>query len=399
MVDWSCDYATFLERKQAVLDSEEKEWDKFDKKLAQEEIWIRKGVKARRTRNEGRVRALERLREERKKRRDRTGSVKLTVGEAERSGELVMEAVDVSFGYTDNIIIKNFTATISRGDRIGIIGPNGFGKTTLLNLLVGKLTPGLGKLRQGTNVQPVYFDQLREVINPDKSVWENLTKNGGDSVTVNGVQRHVFSYLQDFLFTSDRAKTPAGRLSGGERHRLMLAQLFTHQANLLIFDEPTNDLDTETLELLEEVLADYAGTILVVSHDREFLNHVATSTLVFEGNGLVKEYIGGYDDWIRQRKIPESVSKKSTVEKVQPESAPVNVVPKKLSYNEKRELEALPAKIEILEKERDLLYAQIIDPACFTKPGFVQQSQIRIEKIGGELSLAYERWEILEARS
>lgn len=399
VVDWSCNYATFLERKQAVLDAEEKEWERFDKKLAQEEVWIRKGVKARRTRNEGRVRALMRMRDERRKRRERTGTVTMAVSEADRSGDRVLEAENLCFSYGQVPIIKDFTFSLLRGDRLGIIGPNGCGKTTLLNLLLGKLKAQSGTLKTGTNVLPVYFDQLREGIDPEKSVWENIATHGNDTVFVNGNPRHIVSYLQDFLFTSDRARTPVSRLSGGERHRLLLARLFTRPANLLIFDEPTNDLDTETLELLEEVLMDFQGTVLVVSHDREFLNNVVTSALLFEGNGVIKEYVGGYDDWERQASKPaKQTPAKTTVPKQMP-APQQESAPKKLSFKEKRELEALPIEIEKMESEHRVLCAQMADPASFKKPGFVAATQTRISELDKLLAIALHRWEELESKS
>ncbi len=298
IIDWSCDYTTFLERKQAVLDNEEKANADFDKKLAQEEIWIRQGVKARRTRAEGRVNALKKMREERRMRRDRTGNVSMAISAGDRSGDRVLEAKNVSFSYEDKPILKGFSYYLTRGERVGIIGPNGCGKTTLLNILLGKLQPQSGHIELGSNVLTLYFDQLRKGIDPEKTVWENVA-SGGDNVYINGRPRHIISYLQDFLFTSERARTRVKWLSGGERHRLLLARLFTMPSNLLVFDEPTNDLDTETLELLEEVLLQYEGTLIVVSHDREFLNNVVTSALIFD-NGRIKEYIGGYDDWERQ---------------------------------------------------------------------------------------------------
>jgi ATP-binding cassette subfamily F protein uup len=301
LYDWSCDYETFLSRKQSVLDAEEREWERFDKKLAQEEVWIRKGVKARRTRNEGRVRALLRMRDDRRKRRERSGSVSMAISETQRSGDRVLEVRDVSFSYEKRSVIDNLNINVLRGDKIGIMGPNGCGKSTLLKLLLGKIEPQVGTVSFGTNLIPVYFDQLREVLDPEKTVWENVAPGGGDTVFVNGIPKHVVTYLQDFLFTTERVKSPVKQLSGGERNRLVLARMFTQPSNVLVLDEPTNDLDTDTLELLEELLSEYKGTVLVVSHDREFLNNLVTSTLVFDQEGSVKEYVGGYDDWERQR--------------------------------------------------------------------------------------------------
>jgi ATP-binding cassette subfamily F protein uup len=396
LVDWSCDYATFLVRKQAVLDAEETEWARFDKKLAQEEVWIRKGIKARRTRNEGRVRALKKMRDERRKRRERTGTVSLAISTAQRSGDRVLEAENISFSYNETPIITGLSTTIMRGDRIGIIGPNGCGKTTLLNLLLNKMQPQQGTIKFGTNLQPVYFDQLRNILNPEKTVWENVAPGGNDNVFVNGSPKHVISYLQDFLFTSDRAKCPVKQLSGGERNRLMLARLFTQASNVLVFDEPTNDLDAETLELLEEILLDYNGTILIVSHDREFLNNVVTATLVFEENGIVKEYIGGYDDW--QRMKEQAIPEKKAAIPVEKKQAPENTGPVKLSYKEKKELESTLLLIEQLEKEHNELSSAMTNTSNFSKPGFLSSSKERFAKIDTDLAQAYARWEELSAR-
>lgn len=399
LVDWSCDYATFLIRKQAMLDAEETAWARFDKKLAAEEVWIRKGIKARRTRNEGRVRALEKMREERRKRRMRTGVVAMSISTAQRSGDRVLQAENVGFSYGRTPIIAGLTTTIMRGDRIGIIGPNGCGKTTLLNLLLAKLEPLSGTIRFGTNLSPVYFDQLREILDPEKTVWENVAPGGGDTVFVNGAPKHVIGYLQDFLFTSDRAKCPVKQLSGGERNRLMLARLFTTESNLLVFDEPTNDLDTETLELLEEILLSYAGTVLVVSHDREFLNNVVTATLVFEGKGIVKEYAGGYDDWQAMKAITQPETKKVFAPGEKKPAVPGGAGEiKKLSFKEKRELESLPSLIDQFEKEHEELSLQMADPAWFGKPGFITASKERLARIDRDLSVAYQRWEDLSER-
>lgn len=395
LIDWSCDYDTFLARKQAVLDSEEKEWARFDKKLAQEEVWIRRGIKARRTRNEGRVRALMAMRNQRRKRRMLSGAVSMTVTEGDRSGDRVFEAHDASFSFETTPLIDHFTATIMRGDRIGIIGPNGCGKTTLLRLILGILVPLRGTVAFGAGLTPLYFDQLREKLDPDKTVWENVLPLGGDTVFLDGKPKHIISYLQDFLFTSDRANCPVKQLSGGERNRLMLAKMFTRPANVLVLDEPTNDLDIETLELLEEILTGYRGTVLIVSHDREFLNNIVTTTLVFEGNGVFKEYIGGFDDWQAQKelnRLPQA--KKST----RPEKGSLisQTGPKKLSFNQKRELEELPGRIEDLEKEHETINLQMADPALYQKTGFVTETKKRIEIIQTELIELYKRWEELE---
>jgi ATP-binding cassette subfamily F protein uup len=394
LVDWSCDYETFCSRKQALLDAEEKEWDRFDTKLAAEESWIRRGIKARRTRNEGRVRALMAMRDKRRRRRERTGAVSMAIGATRRSGERVIEAERIRFSYGLAAIITDLSTTIMRGDRIGIIGPNGCGKTTLLNLLLGRIAPQQGAIRFGAHLAPAYFDQLRETLSPEKSVWENVVPGGHDTVTINGSPRHVISYLRDFLFSADRAHCPAKQLSGGECNRLMLARLFTQPANLLVFDEPTNDLDAETLELLEELLLDYAGTVLCVSHDREFLNNIVTSTLVFEGNGVIKEYIGGYDDWQRMKAAAEPVAdvKLAMPEKSRP---PIPPAQKKLSFRETRELESLPSLIEQREREHGELNGQMADPAFFSKPGFITSAKERIAAIDKELMAAYARWEEL----
>src|SRR5665213_352133 len=300
LVDWGADYDTYLVRKEASLANEQREWVEFDKKLAKEEVWIRTGIQARRTRNEGRVRSLEALRVERGERRERTGTVKLQAQEAERSGRLVAEAKRVSFARGDRTIIRDFSTIITRGDRVGLIGPNGSGKTTLLRLMLGELEPDEGTVRRGTNLEIAYFDQLREALDPDRTVFESIA-GGAEFVEIGASSKHVLGYLQDFLFPPDRARTPVRALSGGERNRLLLARLFTRSFNVLVLDEPTNDLDIETLDLLEELLLEFSGTLLVVSHDREFLDHVVTSTLLFEGRGRVGEYVGGYTDWMRQR--------------------------------------------------------------------------------------------------
>lgn len=396
-VDWSCDYPTFLERRQAVLEAEEKEWERFDKRLAQEEAWIRRGVKARRTRNEGRVRALERMREERRKRRQRDGKVSMALSDAGRSGERVLEARDIAFAYGEAPVVRGFSFVLGRGDRVGVIGPNGCGKTTLLNLLLGRLAPQKGTIEFGANVAFTYFDQLRQGIDPNKSVWENVAPHGGETVSVNGVARHVMGYLQDFLFTTERARTPVRNLSGGERHRLLLARLFTQPANLLVFDEPTNDLDAETLELLEEVLLDYQGTLIVVSHDREFLNNVVTSVLAFGENGTVREFVGGYDDWERtQIKPAETEKPRPETRKERKPAAVASDQARKLSFKEKRELEGLPGLIESLETEQRTLHEQLADFTQLQRPGFVAASGKRLAEIETALKDAYERWVALE---
>ncbi|GJQ58909.1 MAG: ATP-binding cassette domain-containing protein [Candidatus Scalindua sp. AMX11] len=395
LADWTCDYQSFLLRKQAVLDAEEKQRAVFDKKLAQEEIWLRQGIKARRTRNEGRVRALEKMRAVRRERRLVTGTVRMKSHETERSGAKIIQVKDLGYRYDDISVIKNFSTTIMRGDKVGIIGPNGSGKTTLLRLLLGELTPQEGTVHNGTHLQITYFDQLRAQLKEDKTVHYNVGE-GSDFITFNGKQRHVMSYLQDFLFSPDRARTAASVLSGGERNRLLLARLFTRPSNVLVMDEPTNDLDIETLELLEELLVDYKGTLLLVSHDRAFLNNVVTSTIVFEGEGGVNEYVGGYDDWLRQRQEVEKASKKRSDSK--PELLEKKRErPRKLSFKEKRELEILPEQIEALETEQDQLHQTMGDPLFYQK----QKDEIvdikrRLTVVDTELADAYQRWEALE---
>ena len=395
LVDWECDYETFLTRKQAVLDAEEKQWSTFDKKLAKEEVWLRQGIKARRTRNEGRVRDLEKMRTVRKERRTLSGTVRMQAQEAERSGTKVIKVEGLEYGYDKTPVIKGFSTTIMRGDKVGIIGPNGAGKSTLLRLLLGELTPQEGIVEHGTHLQIAYFDQLREQLQDDKSVFYNVG-DGNDFITLNGKQQHVIGYLQKFLFSPDRARTTVRVLSGGERNRLLLARLFTRPANVIVMDEPTNDLDVETLELLEDLLLDYKGSLLLVSHDRAFLNNVVTSTIVFEGEGEVNEYVGGYDDWIRQRKQIETSSKKQVKSKTdRQKKSPAQT--RRLSYKEQRELVALPRKIEELEEEQKKLYKAVSDPLLY-KNGDDEAAVIRtrLSALDSELADAYQRWESLE---
>ena len=359
LTSWACDYETYLERKSAALDAEAKQWAAFDKKLAQEEVWLRQGVKARRTRNEGRVRALKSLRTERGKRRERIGSAKIEIQDAGASGQKVIEAKNITFQYGDQPIVNDFTATIWQGDKIGIIGPNGSGKTTLLKLLLDRLSPTSGSVRLGTQIQVVYLDQLRDQIDGEKSVAQNVAGDA-ETVTFQGRPRHIHSYLRDFLFPSDRIRMPAKMLSGGERNRLLLARLFLQPANVLVLDEPTNDLDAETLELLEELLVGYEGTLLLVSHDRAFLDNVVTSTLVFEGGGRITEYTGGYEDWIRQRPDPADVMVQSVDFTPTPTMAKSgkSIKTRKFLNREQKELEALPKTIETLETRQ----AEVLTP-------------------------------------
>lgn len=394
---WECSYPTFLERKQALLENEITQRAEFDKKLAEEEIWIRKGVKARRVRNEGRVKALERMREEKRKQRQQIGKARIQAQDAEISGRLVVKANQIGFSYGENCIIRNFSTQIMRGDKIGVIGANGSGKTTLLRILLGTLAPEKGTVRLGTNLEIAYYDQLREQLDEEKSVIENVT-TGSDTIMINGKPRHVIGYLQDFLFTPERARTPVKVLSGGERNRLFLARLFTKPSNFLVMDEPTNDLDIETQELLEELLMDYAGTLILVSHDRAFLNNVVTSTIVLEGNGEVYEFDGGYDDWLRQRSQPAARSADPQLTDVDEQSgASLPTKNKKLSFNEQKELQSITERIEKLEAKREEMYATIADPAFYQKPAHeIAQMKTKLESLEDELLAAFERWEYLE---
>lgn len=397
--DWACDYPTFLERKEAMLEAEQTQNALFDKKLAQEEAWIRKGIEARRTRNEGRVLALKKLRQQRSERRELLGKVKMQIGTEKRSGRLVIETENISYAYGEKTIIRNFTTTIQRGDKIGIVGANGSGKTTLLKLLMGQLQPQTGEVRHGTNLDIVYFDQLRTQLDESKSVLDNAGQ-GRDTVTINGRTRNLMGYLEDFLFTRDRVRAPITALSGGERNRLLLARLFAMPANLLILDEPTNDLDIETLEILEDLLLDYEGTLLLVSHDRAFLNNIVTSTLILDGSSDVKEFIGGYEDWKKQLdEVPASKLNAKPAQSTQTESkSESKPVARKLSYNEKRELEELPKRIEKLEEEQKQLTLKMEVPSFYQQEGtIITQAVERLEQIQKELSQAYERWGELDS--
>jgi ABC transport system ATP-binding/permease protein len=405
LYDWACDYDTFLARKAEVLAAEAKQWAEFDRKLAQEEVWIRKGIQARRTRNEGRVRRLETMREQRQARRTQPGAARLQVQESERSGRLVIEARDVFYAFPEKTIVSDFSTTIVRGDRVGIVGPNGSGKTTLLRLLLGDLAPQDGTVRHGTNVEIAYFDQLRAQLDEDRSVQDNVA-HGNDSVTFDGQRRHVLSYLEDFLFSPDRARQPVRSLSGGERNRLLLARLFTQSFNLLVMDEPTNDLDIETLDLLEELLLDFDGTLLLVSHDRDFLDHVVTSTLVLEGGGRVGEYVGGYSDWKRVQDARDAAMAAAAPRRPAVAPSPVGLAstpvpeapkPRKLTWKEQRELEGLPERIEALEAEQQRLHAALADPDFYRREGgdALAQASVRLKALEGELADAYTRWEAL----
>lgn len=415
LFDWSCDYETFLKRKEEELAAQEKQERLFDKQLAQEEAWIRQGIKARRTRNEGRVRALKKLRELRSERRDKVGTSNLQIQEGVRSGNLVARLESVRFGYDRSdgasSLLDNFSTTIMRGDKVGIIGPNGVGKTTLLKILLGELKPDSGQVRLGTNLQIAYFDQLRNQLSEQKTVEEDVA-DGYQTIQIGGNARHVLGYLQEFLFTPERARTLIANLSGGERNRVLLAKLFAKPANVIVLDEPTNDLDAETLEMLEERLVDYSGTLLVVSHDREFLNNVVTSTLVFEPrNGrdgshcsyLVGEYIGGYNDWLRQyeqrrQPLASTNDARRPVARDTASSATVSDRKKRLSFRESKELEALPGKIQSLESEITQLHAEMADPTFYKQAGSgISLKQERLDVLEQELEQSYLRWEELES--
>ena len=396
LADWGGDYDTYLERKEAALTAEAREWAEFDKKLAREEVWIRTGIRARRTRNEGRVRALEALRVERGARRDRTGTVKLQTQDAERSGRLVVEARNVAFARGERPIIRDFSTTITRGDRVGLIGPNGSGKTTLLRLLLGELPPDSGTIRMGTGIELAYFDQLREQLDPERSVFDSIA-DGAEFIEIGSTRKHVLGYLQDFLFPADRARTPVAALSGGERNRLLLARLFTRSFNLLVLDEPTNDLDIETLDLLEDLLLEFSGTLMVVSHDRTFLDNVVTSTLVLEGGGLVGEYVGGYTDWVRQRKESAAPAPSAQPKRAVSPPAPSKVAKKRrLSFKEASELAALPDKIDALERERAAIYASLGDAAVLRDGAAVVAAKTRLAALELEIAELIQRWEALE---
>ena len=408
LTSWPGHYGTYLRRKEEALANEQVLADKFDKKLAEEEVWVRQGIKARRTRNEGRVKALEAMRVERAAWREQIGNVRLQVEQAEQSGKLVFEAKGIAKSFAGSPIITGFSTRVIRGDRIGLIGPNGAGKTTLLRMLLGELKPDEGEIRLGANVQIAYYDQQREQLDPERTVFDTVGE-GNDTVTSNGRTRHVHAYLRDFLFSDERARSPVKALSGGERNRLLLARLFTRPANVLVLDEPTNDLDLETLELLEEQLVEWPGTLLLVSHDRAFLDNVVTSTFVFEGDGRVQEYVGGYEDWVRQRLAEKKIRlkpettvetvrlKADTTENATKTKAKTAARTKKLSYKEQRELDELPAVIEALESEQRALTERIAAPE-FYKAGAetINLSLARVDALQRELTAVYARWGELE---
>jgi ATP-binding cassette subfamily F protein uup len=409
LTSWPGDYATFLRKKEEWLTNEAIAQEKFDKRLATEEAWLRRGVKARRTRDEGRVRALMKMREERAARREVLGSSRLKIEPSDRSGQVVLDVDGVSKAFAGRPIVRNFSARVMRADRIGLIGPNGAGKTTLLRLLLGELPPDDGEVRRGANVEITYFDQQREQLDPDRTVFDTVG-DGNETVTVNGRSRHVNAYLDDFLFPPERAQSPVRALSGGERNRLLLARLFTRAANLLVLDEPTNDLDLETLELLEQQLVEWPGTLLLVSHDREFLDNVVTSTFVFEGDGRVQEYVGGYQDWLRQTRRTETFQRtqsnvaNAAATSVQSVSSVTSVSSgqprKRLSYMEQREFDALPEKIATLEAEQSALIGKVAHPE-FYKEGAaaIEQTLARQQEIERELHELYARWDALDSRT
>ncbi len=396
LFSYNCDYETYLKRRKAAFEAEEEQNRVYDKKLSQEEVWIRQGIKARRTRNEGRVRALKKMREACQTRRRKIGNVRLQIQEAERTGKLVVEAKDICFSHGKTLIVRDFSTVIMREDKVGIIGPNGVGKTTLLKILLKEITPDTGSVRHGTHLQVAYFDQLRAQLDEQKIVQENIGE-GNDFIIFNDQKRHVISYLQDFLFSPERCRTPVYVLSGGEKNRLMLANLFTKPANVLVLDEPTNDLDAETLELLEEVIFEYKGTLLLVSHDRAFLNNVVTSTIAFEEKGQVVEYAGGYDDWLMQRPKPKDEPSSGKKVRHKNKQKPMPRKKRKLGYMEKRELEDLPQTIDTLEAEQKELYEAMSDPLFYKKEKEkIATVKTRLDEVEHEIKTAYLRWEELE---
>ncbi len=404
LYSYSCGFERYPERREERLAAEEQACRLFDKKFAREEAWIRQGIKARRTRNMGRVRALEAMRVERAERRDKQGNVRMAAQEAGRSGKLVIEADDVAFAYPGQApLFRNFSTIIQRGDRVGLIGDNGAGKTTLLRVLLGELPPTEGAVRLGTNLHISYFDQLRASLDPEENIMRSVAE-GNDVVTVGGDTRHVAGYLQDFLFTPDRLRLPVKALSGGERNRLLLAKLFTRPSNVLVLDEPTNDLDTETLELLEELLTDYSGTVLVVSHDRRFLDNLVTSVITLEGDGRAREYVGAYTDWLRQRPAPSPARNTGKTPRPVPRSAPAKA--RKRTFKEQREFEqltselkALPERLDALEREQKGLETLLADPDLFTRDqaAFIRTTE-RLAALEEEQTQALLRWELVEQR-
>jgi ABC transport system ATP-binding/permease protein len=398
LTSWPGEYASYLDKKAALLEQEAMADAKVDKLMAREETWLRRGVKARRTRDEGRVRALMAMREERANRRAHAGQVRLSVDAADRTGKIVFEAERVGKSYGDTVVVRDFSTRILRGDRVGLIGPNGAGKTTLLRMLVGEVAPDTGEIRRGTNVQVAYFDQQREQLDPDRTVVETIA-DGNDVVTVGGSARHVYGYLDDFLFSPERARSAVKTLSGGERNRLLLARLLTRPANVLILDEPTNDLDLETLEVLEGQLTAFPGTLLIVTHDRRFLDNVVTSTLVFEGGG-VREYVGGYADWVAQRPAPAASEPDAVPARAPKPEAPVPARKTKLSFSERRELDDLPAQLAALEAEQAALQTQVASPSFYKEPAETIRTMLaRLEALTLEIDRSYRRWDELDSRT
>ncbi|MDH5435623.1 MAG: ATP-binding cassette domain-containing protein [Gammaproteobacteria bacterium] len=398
LTSWPHNYERYLEKKEELLAQEERTNAKFDKKLAEHEAWIRQGVKARRTRNEGKVRRLEEMRKQHSQRVSQMGRVSLNVEEGEQSGKRVVDLQHINFKYDDETIIKDFSTSIMRGDRIGIMGPNGCGKSTLLKIILGEIQPESGNVIMGTKLEIAYFDQQRDILDPEKTVRENISE-GSDYVNVRGRSRHVVGYLKGFLFPPERIDSPVKILSGGERNRLLLARLFTKPANMMVLDEPTNDLDVDTLELLEDLLEEYEGTLLLVSHDRAFLDNVVTSTIVFEGDGRFEEYVGGYEDMLRQRKTAMQAENAGKETKNSPQTDQTNQARKKLSYKETRELEQLPQIIEQLETEQHQLQQQISSSEFYQQDkDKITKTLARVEEVNKNLEQAFTRWEYLDGK-
>ena len=399
LTEFDCDYSDYIKRKKEILEVEDTHNNLFDKRLSQEEVWIRQGIKARRTRNEGRVRALEVLRKEYAERRRKQGAARMTIQQSERSGKIVIDAEAVSFSFEDgNKVLENFSTLIQRGDKVGLIGANGAGKTTLLQLLLGELAPQSGNIKIGTKLNVAYFDQYRSVLDETKSVQDTVS-DGRNMLEVGGRSRHVISYLQDFLFDPDRCRQPVSALSGGERNRLLLAKLFTVGSNVLVLDEPTNDLDIDTLDLLEELLIDYKGTILLVSHDRAFLNNVVTRTLVFEGDAIINQYGGGYDDWLRQRPVKNLPPTSKVVKTKRKKGESVETRFKKRSFNDQRELDQLPVEIERTEMLINEISEQLSQPSFYESDhSIIAAAEQQLVQLQQQLNDSYARWEFLEGQ-
>jgi ABC transport system ATP-binding/permease protein len=395
LFDYHCSYDEFLKRKKAYIETQEKNWANFDRKLSEEEAWLRKGVRARRTRNEGRVRALLKMREQKRERRRHQGTAAIEIGQQQKSGKNVIVAEDISFAYNENMLIKNFSAVISRGDKIGIIGVNGCGKTTLIKLLLGDLQPVTGSIKSGTNLSIAYFDQMRNQIDPGKSIQENVQPNG-DTVIINNRPKHIISYLQDFLFTAERVRSPVSQLSGGEINRLLLAKLFTQPCNLLVMDEPTNDLDAETLELLEDMIVEFNGTVIIISHDRTFLDNTTGSLYVFKENGQLVEITGGYEDWLIFKEAQQNGIKEKKNQPKENKQKKKKRPKTKLSFKEQRELDSLPAVIEKLELNVEKIHREMVDPEVYKNPDIIKKLQFSLSECEDKLNSSYSRWESLE---